>query len=114
MRKWIFIIVIALLVAAPVALVGVLLYTQTGVSLIAGQLDRLERFGVRIEGLSGTLSGPLRIERLEVDNPRVHIVTHDIVAYLQLRELLVQTIRVSSLTARDTLVEIRTADTMPL
>lgn len=113
MRKWIFIIVIALLVAAPVALIGVLLYTQTGVSLIAGQLDRLERFGVRIEGLSGTLSGPLRIERLEVDNPRVHIVTHDIVAYLQLRELLVQTIRVSSLTARDTLVEIRTAPPTP-
>lgn len=113
MRKWIFIIVIALLVAAPVALIGVLLYTQTGVELIASQLGRLERFGVRIEGLSGTLSGPLHIERLEIDNPNVHIVTHDIVAYLQLRELLVQTIRISSLTTRDTLVEVRTAPPKP-
>lgn len=113
MRKWIFIIVIVLLVAAPVALIGVLLYTQTGVGLIASQLGRLERFGVRIEGLSGTLSGPLRIERLEIDNPNVHIVTHDIVAYLQLRELLVQTIRISSLTARDTLVQVRTAPPKP-
>lgn len=113
MRKWIFIIVIGLLIAAPVAIIGVLLYTQTGVALIATQLGRLERFGVRIEGLSGTLSGPLRVERFEFDNPRVHIVTHDIVVHLQLRELLVQTIRVSSLTARDTLVEVRAAPPPP-
>lgn len=113
MRKWLIIIVIALLFVAPVAVIGVLLYTQTGVGLIASQLGRLERFGVHIEGLSGTLSGPLRIERFELDNPHVHIVTHDVVAHLQLRELLVQTIRISSLTARDTLVEIRAAPPTP-
>lgn len=113
MRKWIFIIVIALLIAAPVAVIGLLLYTQTGIALIATQLGRLERFGVRIDGLSGTLAGQLHVERFELDNPRVRIVTHDIVVHLRLRELLVQTIRISSLTARDTLVEIRSAPPTP-
>ena len=113
MRKWLFIIVFVLLIVAPLALVGTVLYTQTGVALIAGQLHRLERFGVHIEGLSGTLSGPLRIERFELDNPHVHIVSHDLVAQLQLRDLLVQTVRVNSLIARDTLVEIRHAPPTP-
>ena len=113
MRKWILIGVLAALVLLPVALVGVLLYTQTGVGLIEGQLHRLERFGVHIEGLEGTLSGPLRIKRFELDNSHVHIVTYDIVAYLQVHDLLFQTVRLSSLTTHDTLVEIRNPPPTP-
>ena len=114
MRKRIVIgLLVALVLLLPIALVGVLLYTQTGVQLVEGQLHRLESFGVRIEGLSGTLSGPLRIKRFELDNPHVHIVTHDIVAYVRVRELLLQTIQVSSLTTHDTLVEVRNAPPTP-
>ncbi len=113
MRKWIFIILLIVLIAAPATLIATLLYTPLGLSMIAAQLYRLEPLGVRIEGLSGTLLGTLRIERFEFDHPGIHAVTHDIVITLVPRELLLQTIRASSLTARDTLVEIRSAPPTP-
>ena len=112
MRKWLF-IAILVLIGAPLALLGTLLYTETGVGLIAGQLHRLERFGVRIEGLSGTLSGPLHVQRFELDDPHIHVVTHDITMQLRLRDLLVQTVRIESFSARDTLVEVRHAPPKP-
>jgi len=100
---------LALLIVVPIAVVSVLVYSETGVGMLAKQLPLLARFGVTIEGLSGTLAGPLRVKRFELDNPNVHIVSHDIVIYLEFREILFQTVRVSSLTAHDTLVEARIA-----
>ncbi|HEY5806438.1 MAG TPA: translocation/assembly module TamB domain-containing protein [Povalibacter sp.] len=112
MRKWI-IIVVLLLIAAPLAIVGVLLYTPAGLSAIASQLHRLEHRGVRIEGVSGTLAGQLYVRRFELDRPNVHIVSNDIRARLRIRDLVIQTITVTSLTARDTVVEIRNAPPTP-
>jgi translocation and assembly module TamB len=112
-RKWIFIIILAVLVVAPLALIGTLLYTPAGLSMVSSQLHRLERFGVRIEGLSGTLAGTMHVDRFELDHPNVHVVVHDITSTLQVRELILQTIRVSSFTARDALVEIRDAPPSP-
>lgn len=110
MRRRLVIGLLAGIVLLPVALVGMLVYTETGVRLIAGQLPRLERVGLRVEGVSGTLSGPLRIERFELDLPRVHIVAHDIVADPQMRGMLLQTVRIASLSARDLSVTIRPPD----
>ena len=39
MRKWILIAALAVLLAVPVALLSVLLYTETGVEMIAAQLS---------------------------------------------------------------------------
>ncbi|HEY6641649.1 translocation/assembly module TamB domain-containing protein [Povalibacter sp.] len=113
MRKLLLILLLTVLVAVPIALIATLLYTPLGMSMIAAQLHRLEPMGVRIEGLSGTVLGTLRIARFELDHPSVHVVSHDIVATIDGRELLLQTIRVSSLTARDTLVEVRSAPPTP-
>ena len=107
MRKRLLILVALLLVLAPVGLVVTLLYTQTGTDMLAAQLGRLTRFGLHFEGISGTLGGTLRIERFELDHPRVHIVSHDIVLTPQLRGLLLQTLQVGLLSARDTAVELR-------
>ena len=113
MRKRLLISALLLLLLAPIVLVVVLLYTETGVGLLAQQLPRLERIGVRIEGVSGTLAGPLRVTRFELDHPRVHVVVHDIVIEPKLRALFVQTIQTRSVTARDALVEIRAAEMPP-
>jgi translocation and assembly module TamB len=109
MRRRLIIAAILLVILAPFILLGIVLYTPTGLQLVAGQLGRLERAGVHITGLSGTLSGPLRIELFELDHPRVHIVVHDIVIETQLSGLLLQTIKASSLTARDATVTLRDA-----
>ncbi len=113
MRKWILIILLIVLIALPVTLIATLLYTPLGLSMIAAQLYRLEPLGVRIEGLSGTLLGTLHIDRFELDHENVRVVSHDIVATIDARELLLQTIRASSLAARDTVVEIRDAPPTP-
>lgn len=101
------------LLLVPIVLVAVLLYTQTGVRLAAGQLWRLERFGVHIEGVSGKLSGPLRVQRFQLEHPRVQVVVHDIVIEPQLRGLLLQTLRAESVTARDAQVVLREAEMPP-
>ena len=110
--KWILTLVAAILLI-PVLILWSLLFTETGLAIAKGQLVHLERFGVRIEGVSGRLAGPLRVERFELDHPRVHIVSHDIVVQPRIRELIIQTIGVRTLTARETLVEIRQAQLEP-
>jgi len=112
-RKWLFIVLLALIVAAPLAIVATLLYSETGLTLVQSQLVRLERYGVQVEGVSGRLAGPLRIARFELDNPNVHIVSHDIIVYPRIRQLLWQTIGIRSFTAHDTVVEIRRAPPAP-
>jgi translocation and assembly module TamB len=113
MRRRLLIAALLLLILAPFILLGLVLYTPSGLALVAGQLWRLERFGVHITGVSGTLSGPLRVEQFELDHPRVHIVVHDIVIQTQLRGLLLQTLKASSVTARDAVVTLRDAEMPP-
>ena len=107
MRRRLLIILALLLLLAPVALVVTVLYTQTGTAMLAAQLERLAKLGLHFEGISGTLGGTLRIERFELDHPRVHIVSRGIVLTPQLRGLMLQTLQVGSLSARETSVELR-------
>jgi translocation and assembly module TamB len=112
MRRRILIIA-ALVLLVPVAAVCILIYTPLGVSLVSGQLHRLERYGILIEGLSGTFSGPLSVRRFELEHPRVHVLAHDIAIDAQMRGLLLQTIRTRSFSARDVEVQMRDADMPP-
>lgn len=103
----------ALLLLLPIIAVCVLVYTPFGLSLVVGQLNRLERIGIHLEGVSGTIAGPLTVARFELDHPRVHIVAHDIEVDLQLRGVLLQTIRTGSVTASSVEVHLREADLPP-
>ncbi len=85
MRTRLILIIVALILLVPVAAIGVLLYSEAGLQMVAAQLWRLERYNVKIEGVSGTLAGPLRIARFELNHPRVHAVANDIVIEPQLR-----------------------------
>jgi translocation and assembly module TamB len=107
MRRRLLIAAILLVILTPFVLVGIVLYTPAGLRLVVGQLWRLERFGVHVTGVSGTISGPLRVEQFELDHPRVHVVVHDIVIETELRGLLIQTLQASSVTARDAVVTLR-------
>jgi translocation and assembly module TamB len=111
--KWIIIVIAVVCFLTPAAMVLSLLYSQTGLRLAQGQFERLERFGIHIEGVSGRLAGPLYVERFELDNPRVHIVSHDLVIQPRVRQLIVQTIGVRTMSARDTVVAIRRAPASP-
>ena len=106
MRTRVILIIVAAILLAPVVGVGVLLYTETGIDLVNGQLWRLKRFNIEIEGVSGKLSGPLRVARFELHHPRVHVLVRDIVIEPQLRGLLIQTLQAGSVTAAESLVEL--------
>lgn len=112
MRKGLLIASI-LLIMLPCALLAGLFYTEAGLALVAGQLGRLERFGIHVDGVSGTLAGPLRVGRFELDHPRVQVISHDIVVDLQLRALVLQTLQTRRLTARDTQVVLREPQSPP-
>jgi translocation and assembly module TamB len=107
MRTRLILILVAVLLLLPVVGLGVLFYTETGVNLISGQLWRLERFNVKIEGLSGTLSGPLRIARFELNHPRVHVISKDIIIEPQLRGLMIQTLQAGYVRVGESQVEMR-------
>jgi translocation and assembly module TamB len=113
MRKRILIAAVLAILLLPIGALGILFNTQAGLNLVVGQLWRLERLGVHIEGVSGTLAGPLKVERFELNHPRAHIVVHQIVVDPDVWALLLQTIRTSSLTAREAEVVLRKADQPP-
>lgn len=113
MRTRLILILVALILLVPVVAVGVLLYSEAGLQVVAGQLWRLERFNVKIEGVSGTLSGPLRVARFELNHPRVHVLVSDIVIDPQFRGLLLQTLQAGSVTARESLVELHQVEMPP-
>jgi translocation and assembly module TamB len=113
MRWRLLIAAILALLLVPIVFVAVLLYTETGVRLAVGQLWRLERLGVHIEGVSGTFSGPLKVQRFQLEHPRVQVEVHDIIIEPQLRGLLLQTLQAGSVTARDAKVVLRDAEMPP-
>ena len=81
----------ALLLAVPLATVLWLVYTESGLRFVVAQLDRLQTMQIKVEGLSGTIAGPLRLQRFELDHERVHIIVHDVVADFRIRGLLLLT-----------------------
>lgn len=113
MRKWLLLAFLALLVVVPLGLLGVLVYTERGVQLLAPRLPGLQKFGVYIEGVSGTLAGPLKISHFELKHPVVHIEAFDIAIETEPLQLLGQTLRVKSLTGRDVLVEVLPSNEPP-
>lgn len=113
MRTRIALVVVALLLVAAGSAFYVLAYTQTGIELAAAQLSRLKSVGIRVEGVSGRLTGPLRIARFELDHKRVHVVAEDIVIDLHLRWLALQTIDVTSATVAKASVELKSAPDEP-
>src|SRR5690606_33732788 len=92
MRRRVGTILALILLLLPIVVGLVLLYTPAGVSLVSSQLHRLERFGIRIDGVAGTFAGPLTVRRFELDHPRVHVVANDIHIDLQMRGLMSQTL----------------------
>ncbi len=91
----------------------VIAYTQVGIELVAAQLSRLDRLGIRIDGVSGRLTGPLRIARFELDNDSAHVVAEDIVIDLHLRWLALQNLDITRASVGTALIELKTAPEKP-
>ena len=113
MRTRLALVIAALLLLSAGAAFYALAYTQTGIELAAAQLSRLKDVSIHVEGVSGRLTGPLRIARIELDHKRVHLVAEDIVIDLHLRWLALQTIDVTAATAARVWVDLKSAPDEP-
>ena len=115
MRKRLLIAVLLILLLTPVAIVAVLLYTQTGVELLAKRTSNLKigHVSISVEGVTGTLAGPLHIASFELNHPRVHVLVRDITVDVDVSALLRQTILTQTAHAGDALVEVRAAEMPP-
>ncbi|HSN71340.1 MAG TPA: hypothetical protein VLT59_07515, partial [Steroidobacteraceae bacterium] len=107
MIRRVVLIALFLLTIVPVGIVAWLLFTESGLATIAGQLYRLERFGVRIEEVSGTVRGPLAIGFIEIDTDTVHVVAREISAEPLLRSTVLQTAAFDWLRAESVDVELK-------
>jgi translocation and assembly module TamB len=107
MARRVLIVALLLFVALPVALIAYFLYTESGLALVAGELDRLARFGVHVEGVRGRIAGPLTIDRLEVDTARVHVLVTGIEATPRLGAAVLQTVAFAHVTVRTVDIELR-------
>jgi translocation and assembly module TamB len=111
--RYIIWIVAGILILAPFVLVLSVVYTQFGLRQAIARLPVLERQGVHIEGVTGTLAGPLHIDKFELFNSHVHVLAHDITVDLRVRRLFVQSISATSVKIGDALVEVKESDSPP-
>jgi len=106
-------ILAALLVLPPLAAWWYVFHTQAGVNLAIAQLDRLKNIRITVDGVSGTLAGPLVVRRFELDDKHVNVVAEDIRVELTSLALLAQTIRVDTVSIARANVQLKTFSDEP-
>ena len=87
LRWLVFVAVLLVLVAGPVIVAHRVLTTEAGLQWALAQLARLPAVRIEAHGASGTLAGPLTVQRLVVDHEAVHIEARGIRLDARLRSL---------------------------
>ncbi|MCJ7451813.1 MAG: hypothetical protein MUO39_04970, partial [Steroidobacteraceae bacterium] len=72
-RQVVIVVLLALLVAVPAALLQRLLYTQQGLEYVVSKLELIESARIEVSGAEGTLAGALSFAHVVVDHDAVRI-----------------------------------------
>jgi translocation and assembly module TamB len=87
--RWIIpIVALAVLAGLPLVAVHRVLTTEAGLQWALTQLERIPAVRVEAHGASGTLAGPLTVQRLVVDHEAARIEAEGVTLDVQLRSLL--------------------------
>jgi translocation and assembly module TamB len=70
--------IFGVLVALPSFAWWYFFHTSAGVEFLLARIDGLKSIAISVEGVTGTLSGPLRIQRFEIDQTYVHVMIDSI------------------------------------
>ena len=98
--RWIILAaVLVLLVAVPVVAVYRVLNSQAGLELALAQFQRLQNIRIEATGATGTLAGPLRVERLVIEHAAARIEVHDLRLRARMRGLLTGIVQFEQLEA---------------
>jgi translocation and assembly module TamB len=98
--RWIILIAaLVLLVVVPVVAVYRVLNSEAGLELALAQFQRLQNIRIEATGASGTLAGPLRVERLVIEHDAVRIEAFDLRLQARMRGLLRGVVQIDQLEA---------------
>jgi translocation and assembly module TamB len=87
--RWIVpIVALAVLVGLPLVALHRVLTTEAGLQWTLAQLWRIPSVGIEAHGASGTLAGPLRVQRLVVDHEAARLEAQGVTLDLRLASLL--------------------------
>lgn len=87
--RWIVpIVALAVLVGLPLAALHRVLTTEAGLQWTLAQLERIPSMQIEVHGATGTLAGPLSVQRLVVDHEAARIEAQGITLDLRLESLL--------------------------
>jgi translocation and assembly module TamB len=101
-------VLITAAIVAPAVLVWAALYTSGGLQFVARHLpQQLGDVRLEIEGLSGTVAGGLRVERVEIDHRLVHLRIEGVTGHLAIAPLLLQTIRAPAASVHSVLIQVK-------
>lgn len=87
-RRVVLVVALLVLVVLPVVVAQRVLTTEPGLRWALAQLARLPMVRIEAQGASGTLAGPLTVERLVVDHEAVHIEARGVQLDARMRSLL--------------------------
>jgi translocation and assembly module TamB len=112
-RRIILATTVLVLVGVPLATARYALHSETGLRFLLGQLARLPAVRVEATGASGTLAGPLAIERLIVEHEAVRIEMRDLRLNLRTRSLLTGNVHLEQASAGRIDVTLRAREERP-
>ena len=101
-------LLVLVLIAAPFVIAWAAVYTEGGAQFLARRVPRqIGDIGLEIVGVSGTVAGGLRVERVEIDHPLVHLTFTGIDGRVTPAPLMLQTIRVQQGHVASALIEVK-------
>jgi translocation and assembly module TamB len=77
-KRWLFVLLVVLLLGVPALLLHRLLYTQQGLEFVLARLQGLESVRIEVTGARGVIAGPLSFDRVVVDHAAVRVVADDL------------------------------------
>ncbi len=99
-RRWPWVLAgLLVLLALPVVALAWLLATESGLRTVAGLADRFTEGQVQLEGVSGRVLGPLRVERIRVDMPALRVAVDELALDWQPARLLERALIMDRLSA---------------
>lgn len=87
-RRIILVAALLLLIGLPLAATHRLLYSEAGLRFALAQLSRIPAVRIEVTGASGTLAGPLAVQRVLVEHEAVRIEARGLRLDARLRSLL--------------------------
>jgi len=88
LRWFVIVAVLVVVVGGPVIVAHRVLTTESGLQWALAQLERLPAVRIEAYGATGTLAGPLTVQRLVIDHEAVHVEARGVRLDLRMRSLL--------------------------